>query len=40
MDIDAIQDKKVINDWLRDHYSEVTKTEPATWQDQSTNYHK
>lgn len=40
MDIDAIQDNRVVNDWLREHYSEVTKTEPATWQDLSTNYHK
>jgi hypothetical protein len=40
MDIDAIQEKSLVNEWLREHYSEVAKTEPATWQDQSTNYHK
>lgn len=40
MDIDAIQEKKLVNEWLREHYSEVAGSEPATWQDQSTNYHK
>jgi hypothetical protein len=40
MDIDAIQDKLLVNEWLREYTSEVTKSEPASWQDYSTNYHK
>lgn len=40
MDIDAFQEKVLINDWLREYTSEVTKSEPATWQDYQTNYHK
>lgn len=40
MDIDAIQEKLLVNEWLREYVSEVTKSEPATWQDYLTNYHK
>jgi hypothetical protein len=40
MDIDSVQEKTLINEWLREHFSEVTKSEPATWQDYGTNYHK
>jgi hypothetical protein len=40
MDIDAIQDMRTTNEWLREHYSEVARSEPATWQDLNTNYHK
>ena len=40
MNIDAMQEKTLVNDWLREYTSEVTKSEPATWQDYSTNYHK
>jgi hypothetical protein len=40
MDIDAIQEKLLVNEWLREYVSEVTKSEPATWQDYQTNYHK
>ena len=40
MDIDQIQEKGLINDWLRDYTSGVSRTEPASWQDYSTNYHK
>jgi hypothetical protein len=40
MDIDAIQDMRATNEFLREHYSEVTRSEPATWQDLNTNYHK
>ena len=40
MNIDAMQQKALINDWLRDYVSDVTKSEPATWQDYSTGYHK
>jgi hypothetical protein len=29
-----------VNDWLRDYVSGVTKSEPATWQNYLTNYHK
>ena len=35
-----MQDKVLINEWLREYVSEVSKTEPATWQDYLTNYHK
>lgn len=40
MDIDAMQEKTLVNEWLRNYVSEVSKTEPATWQDYLTNYHK
>lgn len=40
MDIDAVQEQALINDWLRNYVSEVTKSEPASWQDYFTNYHK
>jgi pheromone shutdown protein TraB len=40
MNIDLIQEKTLINDWLRNYVSTVSKSEPATWQDYQTNYHK
>lgn len=40
MDIDAIQEQDLINSYLRDYVSEVTKSEPASWQDYFTHYHK
>lgn len=40
MDIDEIQEKVLVNEYLRERASEVGKTEPATWQDYLTNYHK
>ena len=40
MDIDVMQEKVMINEWLREYVSSVSKTEPATWQDYLTNYHK
>jgi hypothetical protein len=40
MDIDAIQEKLLVNEFLREYTSGVTKSEPASWQDYSTNYHK
>ena len=40
MDIDEIQEKVAINEWLREYTSSVTKSEPASWQDYQTNYHK
>lgn len=40
MDIDAMQEKLLVNEWLREYTSSVTKSEPATWQDYLTNYHK
>lgn len=40
MDIDAMQEKSLVNEFLREYTSGVTKSEPASWQDYSTNYHK
>ena len=40
MDIDSYQEDSLVNDWLRDYTSEVTKSEPATHQNAQTNYHK
>lgn len=40
MDIDQMQEKTLINEWLREYTSAVTKSEPATHQDYLTNYHK
>ena len=40
MDIDGMQEKQMINQWLRNYTSDVTRSEPATWQDYGTNYHK
>lgn len=40
MDIDAMQEKTLINEYLREFVSGVTKSEPASWQDYSTGYHK
>jgi hypothetical protein len=40
MDIDAVQEKQLVNEWLREYTSEVTHSEPASWQDYLTNYHK
>lgn len=40
MPIDAMQEKTLINEWLREYTSSVTRSEPATWQDYQTNYHK
>lgn len=40
MNIDAFQEQALINEWLREYTSEVTKSEPATWQDYLTHYHK
>ena len=40
MDIDAMQEKTLINEFLREYTSSVTKSEPASWQDYSTGYHK
>lgn len=40
MDIDQIQEGRLANEALRQHYSRVTKSEPASWQDYLTSYHK
>lgn len=40
MDIDEYQERAIINDFLRDYTSKVTKSEPATHQDMLVNYHK
>jgi hypothetical protein len=40
MDIDAMQEKSLVNEFLREYTSSVAKTEPASWQDYSTGYHK
>ena len=40
MDIDAVQEKLLVNEFLREYTSSVAKTEPASWQDYQTNYHK
>ena len=40
MDIDEYQERKVINDYLRDRSSKLANSEPATHQDMITNYHK
>ncbi len=40
MNIDAIQEQSLINDWLRNYTSKKTKSEPATWQDYLLGYHK
>ena len=40
MPIDDIQEKLLVNEWLRSYTSQVCKTEPATWQDYLINYHK
>lgn len=40
MDIDGWQENQVVNDFLREYTSEVTKSEPATHQNHLTGYHK
>lgn len=40
MDIDAIQQNNVVNDYLRDFKSKNSKSEPATHQNHLINYHK
>ena len=40
MPIDEMQEKTLINEWLRDYVSGVTRSEPASWQDYLTSYHK
>ena len=40
MDIDAIQEKTMVNEWLRDYVSDVSRSEPATYQDYISGYHK
>ena len=40
MDIDGIQENTVVNEFLREYTSEVTKSEPATHQNILTGYHK
>ena len=40
MDIDAIQENTIVNEFLREYTSEVTKSEPATHQNMLTGYHK
>ena len=40
MPIDEMQEKSLINEFLREYTSGVTKSEPATWQDYITSYHK
>lgn len=40
MPIDEIQEEDLVNDWLRNYVSEVTKSEPATHQNYLTHYHK
>ena len=40
MDIDSYQEMDLVNDYLRDRASKVTKSEPATHQNMITNYHK
>lgn len=40
MDIDAFQEDHVVNEFLREYTSEVTKSEPATHQNHLINYHK
>lgn len=40
MNIDEYQERHLINEYLREHTSKVTKSEPATHQDMLTNYHK
>jgi hypothetical protein len=40
MDIDAYGEASLVNDFLRDYTSEVTKSEPATHQNYLANYHK
>lgn len=40
MDIDEYQERHLINEFLRDYTSSVTKSEPATHQDMITSYHK
>jgi hypothetical protein len=40
MDIDEYQERHVINEFLREYTSKVTKSEPASSQDMGTTYHK
>jgi hypothetical protein len=40
MDINEIQESRLINEKMRDYYSKVTKSEPSSWQDYLTSYHK
>lgn len=40
MDIDSYQERKLINEYLRNLTSKLTKSEPASHQDYITNYHK
>ena len=40
MDIDAIQENNVVNEFLREYTSEVTKSEPSTHQNHLIGYHK
>jgi len=40
MDLNAYQDDQIVNEFLREYTSDVTKSEPATWQNHLINYHK
>lgn len=40
MDIDGFQEDQVVNEFLREYTSEVSKSEPATHQNHLINYHK
>lgn len=40
MNIDAYQEQHVINEFLRERASKLTRSEPATHQDMLTSYHK
>lgn len=40
MDIDGFQEDQVVNEFLREYTSDVTRSEPATWQNHLINYHK
>jgi hypothetical protein len=35
-----MQEKTLVNEYLREYTAGVTKSEPASWQDYSTGYHK
>ena len=40
MDIDLFQEESLVNEFLREHTSKVSKSEPATTQDWLSTYHK
>lgn len=40
MDIDLYQERHLINEYLREYTSKVTKSEPASSQDMGSTYHK